>query len=91
MKPCSEFPNASYSPRIRITLSADGDDFDIASLSPHAIVLRDPHPVQPCTATIRMEVDRHSTVYLVHLIEGIDPAFAKQPYRILKTMEEAGA
>ena len=80
-----------YSPSIRITLEAGGNQFDVAAMGPDHVVLRSPRQLSPMTATLIVNVDRQETIRRVKLTEGINPALKRQPLVILETVTFAKA
>jgi len=82
---------SGYSPPIRITLEAAGNQFDVAAMGPDHVVLRSPRPIPPMAATLIVNVGGQETIRRVKLTEGINPASKRQPLVILETVTLARA
>jgi hypothetical protein len=83
-------PRADYSPDISIELLVHGERFNVASLGPRNLALRDARPMAPGVGIVRLVVDGQVTVIHVDLRTGIDPSRPTQPY-VQTTVQEAVA
>ncbi len=83
--------DSGYSPPISITLTLQGEHYNVASLDSGRVRLRDARPAEPGQGVIRLEVDGRITLFHVDLTEGIDPARQYQSYHRVAVAEGAAA
>jgi hypothetical protein len=69
-----------FSSNIKITLTVAERQFNVASVGPKHVILRDACRIEPCKAVLRLQIDEHVTEDVVELPNGIDPTVDRQPY-----------
>ena len=83
-------PETGYSPITRAKLLVNGQSFDVASLGPTGVVVRDPQHAAPGPALIQLEVDGRITEYQVDLFDGVAPDRHEQQC-IIRSVRDEGA
>lgn len=58
---------------MQLALHANGQSFDLASIGPHDVVLRNPIELESCLAEVVMDVDGDRFIWPVHLPAGAVP------------------
>lgn len=82
---------SGYSPPLTIDLTMHGERYDVASIGPDSLTLRNPRIARPGHAVVRITIDGRPIIHHIDLFDGIDPARRKQTFRQLGVAEEVAA